>query len=56
MGSHLYASSKDTVHMLRRLQEGLEFGSGFEACHIGREQGEVIQVTREQEFKVQKHV
>lgn len=52
MGSHLYASSKETVHMLRRLQEGFELGSGFEACHIGGEQGEVIQITREQELKV----
>lgn len=50
MGSHLYASSKETVHMLRRLQEGLELGSGFETRYIGGEQGEVFQVTREQEL------
>lgn len=33
-----------------RFQEGLELGSGFETRYIGREQGEVFQVTREQEL------
>lgn len=42
--------------MLKGLQEGLELGPGFEARHVGGEQGEVIQVTREQELKVQKHI
>lgn len=56
MDSHLYASSQGPVHMLRRLQEGLELGLGFEARHIGGEQGKVIQVTRKQELEIQKHV
>lgn len=42
--------------MLRGVQEGFEFGPASEACHIGREQGEVIQAVREQELVVQQQV
>nr|XP_048308218.1 PRAME family member 12-like [Myodes glareolus] len=44
------------VHMVRGGQEGLDLGPGTEMCHIGIEQGEVVQAARGQDLVDQQQI